>query len=72
MAKQLECEICCLCQNQTGKAGRADGSIFSEVVMPFSIDTLAFDVDSLRYQPEVGPLCSACHAALMQLMVIEE
>ena len=64
---QLELEICCLCGCPTERAGRADDSIYSDVVLSFRIDSLTFEPGN-----EVGPLCVECWQALNQLMVIDD
>ena len=61
------CEYCTFCNNETGRAGAGDGSIYVEAVLPFSIDSRAVDVGE-----EIGPLCEECFGALRQLMVIED
>ena len=54
-------EYCDICNNDTGKTGRNDDSIYC---------TLLHRIYDLDIDDEIGPLCTECYGALIQLGVV--
>jgi hypothetical protein len=60
-------ELCCVCDDETGRAGRGEDSIFREVLKTSC--ELFHDGRQLcqNVGDEVGPLCENCDAAMTEL-----
>ncbi len=56
-------ELCFVCDEPTGRAGRYDDSLFFE---------LKYSIFSKPIGDEIGPLCTDCLDALRQLGLINE
>jgi len=59
-------EECQICSEYTGRAGRADDSIYWTLVAAFT--TFGF---GLEVGDEVGPLCEDCNRSLERLGLVE-
>lgn len=59
----LQLERCCLCDDPTERAGRADDSIYLEVLE---------DYEGYKRGDEIGPLCVECLGELEDLGVIRD
>lgn len=64
-------EHCCLCGDETGRAGRADDSIYLECVHAFQA-TPNPDGPSIMPGEEVGPLCVSCRDRLVSFGYVKD
>ena len=62
MGKELE--RCLICEEPTGRAGRAEDSLYPTLICSYSPFVL-------RYGDEVGPLCGDCYNAFGRLGFID-
>lgn len=65
--KELEFEVCIICEGKTDRAGRYDDSIYSEWKTTVHVCDLRADMGE-----EVGPLCEGCYCCLDALGLIDE
>ena len=56
-------EYCLICDERTGRAGRADDSIFLTLMTNFALYVRGDDI---------GPLCEDCRNAFVQLKLAED
>lgn len=64
-------EHCCLCSEPTGRAGRADDSIFVELL----VDWPSENPNSYAVTPagsKIGPLCNKCHIRMKEEGLVEQ
>ncbi|GAG12602.1 unnamed protein product [marine sediment metagenome] len=59
------CEACAICDGLTGRAGRADDSLYGTA-------TATIPEWNMKEGEEIGPLCEKCYGAICRLGVADE
>lgn len=60
-------EICLMCDDETGRAGKSDDSIYPILKWDFQGPTVRH-----RKGDVIGPLCEKCYDAFLRFGMIEE
>jgi hypothetical protein len=68
MTQQLE--VCCVCSEPTGRAGRGDDSIYRTLNQDFPDNDFGFRFPIKG--EELGPLCSDCNEHMAEHGLFEE
>lgn len=56
-------EYCCICTDPTGRAGRADDSIYRDLLKPYGNQSAG---------DEIGPLCDVCLSELVESGCVDD
>jgi len=61
----MELEICIICDDATGNAGKFDGSLYPTL-------SSNYGPAGLQIGDEIGPLCGECNLAFERLNLVEQ
>ena len=66
-------EICCICEDPTGRAGRGEDSIYCDMKENFELYDCPFKpfLESMKGK-ELGPVCEDCYGELIDNGLIVE
>ena len=64
-------ELCCICDDPTGRAGKGEDSIYVLFTEDCEIEWSGFFIAEYEQGQELGPLCEGCEGFLWQKEVIE-